>query len=96
MKYAHVTLKVYVGHFYYTHAGWNDDSWIAGRRQVGRTEYRWYGIDTGLVSISYWGVGEPNGRAGSLCMYTYHKLSYYWDDNDCNSKKPYMCEQKSD
>ena len=77
------------------HTGWTGHSWIAGRRQAGSTEYEWYGINTGPVTMSYWGIGEPNDPSGGLCLGTFTGAHYYWDDYYCDHKRFFSCEQKS-
>ena len=76
------------------YTGWTGNSWIGGRRESDVTEYSWYGINTGPVSISYWSVGEPNESDG-LCIGKHPTLHYYWDDCNCGFQQFYLCEQKS-
>ena len=56
----------YKAYCLFTYTGWTGDSWVGGRRQSDGTVYSWYGINTGAVSISYWGDEEPNEGDGQF------------------------------
>ena len=39
-------------------SGWKGHAWLGGKRVDGA--WRWFGLITSEIGISYWGVGEPN------------------------------------
>ena len=56
--------------------------------------FKWYGINTGPVTISYWGAGEPGIPSREHCMGSVQHLHYYWGDHVCDGKIHFLCEQK--
>ena len=76
--------------------GWTGAAWIGARKLSNSPEFRWYGINTGPVTLSYWAVGQPNLPGIQHCVTTWAEgLHYYWGDHDCNTKLYFICEVKT-
>lgn len=68
-------------------AGWNDNApWIGGRKFNG--EWRWYGLLTGPISLSYWRAPQPDGDGNCLQL-----TDRGWNDLSCTNKMYYFCER---
>ena len=75
-------------------SGWKGHAWLGGKRVDGA--WRWFGLITSEIGISYWGVGEPNGgNSPNLCLSTYATSGrhYYWNDHTCTEKMSFACEK---
>ena len=47
---------------------------------VEQKEFRWFGINTGPVALSYWGVGEPYNPVIEPCIILWMGHEYYCGD----------------
>ena len=56
-------------------------------------EYRWYGLNTGPLTMSYWAVGQPD--ANGDCLISWQNHHYYWGDHDCDYKASFLCEMSN-
>ena len=62
---------------------------------VEQKEFRWFGINTGPVALSYWGVGEPYNPVIEPCIILWKGHEYYWGDMTCVHKAFFLCEQRN-
>jgi hypothetical protein len=80
------------------------DIWVGGTDSAKEAEWRWLAAGPiyydGGVAVGYvnWRTGEPNNSAGvEHCMIlerdTPNEEGPTWDDRDCGSVYPYMCER---
>ncbi|XP_070567935.1 uncharacterized protein [Ptychodera flava] len=72
------------------------DVWVNGRRVPGYwyTNDDWYtsdGVDLSAASYQPWALGEPQGSGD--CLQLWAEQNYNWDETNCYTAKPYVCEQ---
>jgi hypothetical protein len=74
-----------------THTG---GIWMGGSDMLLEGEWIWANYGE-VIDFRDWGPGEPNSLDGTEeCLDMYQVHDFHWNDNSCEIKQNFMCEER--
>ena len=71
---------------------WQGYSYIGGKKNTSNT-WRWYGKETGEITLDWWADREPSGDGRCL---NYYGLSHKFNDVPCDKyDQKFFCEREN-